>query len=287
MKKRTKALIILFTPFLIGFLLGFLLAGGFRSKAALSPASLSEDSEQVSAESAEAKPAAGTTEDGSAKEAESEEFYLTSEAEEETPEEDVEGLGAAVERKEVIYYAKRMPYSTLFADLNDAHLSAAKNFGIAEVHKVPAQAERDPDLVRVQDTKYYELDKLRYSMALLTRGAADELERISKAFCDSLKSKNLLDYKLVVSSLLRTEEDVVRLRRSGNPNASVNSAHCYGTTFDISYTRYACEDESTAFMQPFELTKVLGEVLRDERNAGRILVKYERKEHCFHITACQ
>jgi hypothetical protein len=28
-------------------------------------------------------------------------------------------------------------------------------------------------------------------------------------------------------------------------------------------------------------------VLRDERDAGRILVKYEKKEHCFHITACQ
>ena len=39
-------------------------------------------------------------------------------------------------------------------------------------------------------------------------------------------------------------------------------------------------------MQPYELTKVLAEVLRDERDAGRILVKYEKKEHCFHITAC-
>ena len=39
-------------------------------------------------------------------------------------------------------------------------------------------------------------------------------------------------------------------------------------------------------MQPFELTKVLGEVLLDEKNAARCLVKYEKKEHCFHITSC-
>ena len=71
---------------------------------------------------------------------------------------------------------------------------------------------------------------------------------------------------------------------AGNPNASDNSAHCYGTTFDISYTRYFREKETDEFMQPFELTKVLGEVLRDHRNAGKILVKYEKKEHCFHIT---
>lgn len=44
------------------------------------------------------------------------------------------------------------------------------------------------------------------------------------------------------------------------------------------------EEETDEFMQPFELTKVLSEVLRDRRNAGKILVKYERKEHCFHIT---
>ena len=100
-----------------------------------------------------------------------------------------------------------------------------------------------------------------------------------------LTKKKLLDYKLVVSSLLRTEEDVKRLRRSGNPNASDNSAHCYGTTFDITYTRYLREDESEEFMQPYELTKVLGEVLLERKKAGKCLVKYEKKEHCFHITA--
>ncbi|MBP9992118.1 MAG: hypothetical protein KBS73_01585 [Bacteroidales bacterium] len=41
---------------------------------------------------------------------------------------------------------------------------------------------------------------------------------------------------------------------------------------------------AAGLLQPFELTKVLGEVLRDRRNAGKIPVKYERKEHCFHIT---
>ena len=106
-------------------------------------------------------------------------------------------------------------------------------------------------------------------------------------FGDSLRSKQFPVYKLVCSSILRTQEDVENLRKSGNPNASDNSAHCYGTTFDITYTRYWRDEETDEFMQPYELTKVLAEVLRDEKKAGRVLVKYERKEHCFHITATQ
>ena len=142
-------------------------------------------------------------------------------------------------------------------------------------------------LVMVEESDYLSIDELRYSVPYLTAGAAAELNRIAKAFNDSLTRKQLPVYKLVCSSILRTEEDVARLRKSGNPNASDNSAHCYGTTFDITYTKYDRDEETDEFMQPFELTKVLGEVLRDEMNAGRILVKYERKEHCFHITSCQ
>ena len=66
---------------------------------------------------------------------------------------------------------------------------------------------------------------------------------------------------------------MTRLRKSGNPNASDNSSHCYGTTFDISHSRYSREVETDEFMQPYELTKVLAEVLRDERN-GRWLLWY-------------
>ena len=197
---------------------------------------------------------------------------------------DVDGTGVS-EAREVIYYGPRLSYSKLFADLNDAHVSLAKSVGLSLVPQTREEVNSLPGLVEITDTDYYIVDDLRYSVPYLTRGAADELMAISKAFSDSLRSKNLLDYKLIVSSILRTEEDVKRLRRSGNPNATDNSAHCYGTTFDITYTRYYSEDESEAFMQPYELTKVLGEVLRDRKKMGTCLVKYEKKEHCFHITA--
>ena len=262
MTKKQKALTILLTPFLLGFLLGFLAGGGFSKKEKKVQAEVVEQVIEQQEETAE-----------------------TVAEEEETVEDDVDGTGES-QAKEIIYYTKLMSYGKVFNDINETHLEKARAVGLK---KIPEKRD-DIDakkLVKIENSDYLELDEMRYSVPYLTTGAARELNHIAKAFNDSLKRKQLLEYKLVCSSVLRTEEDVKRLQNSGNPNASDNSAHCYGTTFDITYTRYARDEETDEFMQPYELTKVLAEVLRDERNAGRILVKYEKKEHCFHITSCQ
>lgn len=266
MKKSHKGLLVLAVPFLLGFLAGFLVRGGCGGNGGRHDARETEQSTVV-------RDSAAACAEEDLPEPEEEPF------------DDVDGLGEKPERKEIIYYRDRLPYARLFADLNDDHLRVARQLGLSEIPKTREDFS-SRGLVKIEDNEYLVVDDLQYSIPYLTEGAAQVLHHIAKAFSDSLESKGLLDYKLVVSSLLRTEEDVERLRRSGNPNASDNSAHCYGTTFDITYTRYYSEDESEAFMQPFELTKVLGEVLLDEKNAARCLVKYERNEHCFHITSC-
>lgn len=265
MNKRKKTLIVLLTPFLLGLLVGFLVGRAFSKK---------EKPE---------KQESPVVEQIVEQELKEEEEVIVEEAPE--PEDDVDGTGESSAR-EIIYNARRMPYATLFNDINETHLEKAKAVGLKTIPEKRDDIDMK-ELVLVENSDYLEIDELRYSVPYLTAGAAGELSRIARAFNDSLTRKQLPVYKLVCSSILRTEEDVTRLRRSGNPNASDNSAHCYGTTFDITYTRYARDEETDEFMQPFELTKVLGEVLRDEKNAGRILVKYERKEHCFHITSCQ
>ena len=252
MNKRQKALLILLTPFLLGFLLGFLVGGGCSRK-----------------EKAPKKEKTSVVTDSLSTDLPSED--------------DVDGTGESSGR-EIIYYTKLMSYGQVFNDVNDVHVEKAKAVGL---RKIPDKRD-DIDftrLVKVEDSDYLVIDDLRYSVPYLTKAAAAELDRISRAFHDSLTRKQFPVYKLVCSSILRTEEDVARLKKSGNPNASDNSSHCYGTTFDITYTRYWRDEETDEFMQPYELTKVLAEVLRDEKDAGRILVKYERKEHCFHITS--
>ena len=259
MNKKQKALIILLTPFVLGFLLGLLVGGGCSHK-----------EKRVKEE----------TEDLVTEEEQQQEGSEALEAED-----DVDGTGES-QAREIIYYTKLMSYAKVFDDVNDVHLEKAKAIGLK---KIPEKRD-DLDfgrLVKVESTDFLLVDDLRYSVPYLTAGAARELNHIAKAFNDSLKRKQFPIYQLVVTSVLRTEEDVTRLRKSGNPNASDNSSHCYGTTFDISHSRYTREVETDEFMQPYELTKVLAEVLRDEKQAGRILVKYEKKEHCFHITACQ
>ena len=260
MNRQSKGLVTLLVTLLIGFVLGFLAGGGCTRRAVRD--AVIED-EEGSDEVAELVQQA---------------VSHTATAQPELKEE------GEPQPREIIYNRKRLPYSKLFNDLNEEHLNVARRTGLKRVPKNRAEVESE-GLVEIRDNDLYIIYDLRYSVPYLTKNAARELEAIAQAFSDSLRNHGLLDYKLVVSSVLRTEEDVQRLRRSGNPNASDNSAHCYGTTFDIAYTRYYREDESKEFMQPFELTKVLGEVLRDRRNAGHCLVKYERQEHCFHITA--
>ena len=248
MKKSHKGLLILLTPFIVGFLLGLAVGGGCSRKGGRKalPAAKQEPVEVQEDSLADA----------------SEEPTMT----------------------EVLYHAARPPYSTWFADLNDEHLRVADSLGLRTIPKTRDDVNVR-GLVRISDNDLYHIDSMRYSVPYLTKGAAAELSAIAKAFKDSLERKGLLIYGLMVTSVLRTEEDVARLQRSGNVNASDRSSHCYGTTFDITYTKYWREAETEEFMQPFELTKVLGEVLRDQKAAGRCIVKYERKEHCFHVTS--
>ena len=263
MTKKQKALIVLLTPFLLGFLIGILVGRGCsrpEKPAVQETVVLEESLEPVQEQPEETEPVV-------------------------EEEDDVDGTGASTAR-EIIYDARRMAYASIFNDINELHLEKAREVGLKSIPEKRDVVDTK-QLVKVEESDYLTIDELRYSVPYLTAGAAAELNRIAKAFNDSLVRKQLPVYKLVCSSILRTEEDVTRLQKSGNPNASDNSAHCYGTTFDITYTKYDREEETDEFMQPFELTKVLGEVLRDEKNAGRILVKYEKKEHCFHITSCQ
>ena len=186
----------------------------------------------------------------------------------------------------VYYKGKKLSYASVFADLNDLHIEAAKSVGIRT--PIPKRDNIDVKkygLVRISDTQSYSIAKLTHSVPYLTKGASSELSAIADAFCKKLQENGLPPYRLVVNSVLRTQEDVTKLRKSGNVNASENSAHIYATTFDISYTKYQKADSSIDVMDPYELTKVLGEVLKEERDAGHCYVKYEKKQHCFHITS--
>ena len=184
---------------------------------------------------------------------------------------------------------KELNYATLFNDQNGVQLKSAAQFGIKQPLKNRNEADDVKDgLVRIRSNSHYEIAKLTHSIPYLTNGAAELLDMIGKNFLDSLESKGLNPNKIIVTSVLRTQEDIKKLQKSGNPNSVSNSAHCYATTFDIAYAYYDktwfknfrfCESVEAETLQ-----KVLGEVLRDLRKQKKCYVKYEVKQRCFHIT---
>lgn len=175
-----------------------------------------------------------------------------------------------------------------FPDLNDVQLATAQRLGIAAIADREEAEQRKEELVYVGENPYYALDKMRHSIPFLVPRAARLLEEISHNFADSLMSRGMPLYRPMVTSILRTEHDITRLRRV-NANASENSCHRYGTTFDICYNKFVRvidpEDSITRDVWPGELKALLAEVIEDQRTLGTCYVKYEVRQSCFHVTA--
>lgn len=178
-------------------------------------------------------------------------------------------------------------YRRTFGDLNATQLKAARAFGVAPVASRREAEWMKGKLVRIAGNDWYAVDSLTHSIPYLVPRASALLDTIGANFLDSLAAKGLNPNRILVTSVLRTQEDVKRLRRR-NVNASKNSCHAYGTTFDVSWRRFVkVEDEGGRPLQDVSadtLKMVLAEVLRDVRRADKCYVKYELKQGCFHIT---
>lgn len=174
------------------------------------------------------------------------------------------------------------PLYKVFNDSNYLQLESAKEMGIDPISDLSSAYFMKRPIVKVSSNQYYQIDSLRHSMPYLVPEAATLLEEIGKNFIDSLHNRGGDNYKIKVTSLLRTPESVGRLRRV-NVNATDSSTHQFATTFDISYTNFFCQDENRQIHQG-DLKNLLAEVIKDLRDRGRCVVKYEHKTGCFHIT---
>lgn len=179
-------------------------------------------------------------------------------------------------------------FSVSFPDQQQVHLTSARRLGVSSVKDRKEAERRKNELVYVGANPYFHIDKLHSSIPYLIPQAARLLNDIGRQYFDSLHVKGIPLHKIIVTSVLRTEDDVKRLRQR-NTNATENSCHLYGTTFDICYNRYLTvydprEGERRA-VKSDTLKWILAEVLRDIRLSERAYIKYEVKQGCFHITA--
>lgn len=177
-------------------------------------------------------------------------------------------------------------FGRAFPDANDVQLQYARKYGVKAVADRREAERRKAELVYVGSNPYFYVDRLRSSIPYLVPRASMLLQDIGKAFMDSLQIKDIPLHKIIVTSLLRSQADVAHLR-GHNGNATQNSCHLYGTTFDVCYNRYKTvetPDEPRRAVRNDTLKWVLSEVLNDQRCQGRCLVKYEVHQGCFHIT---
>lgn len=183
-----------------------------------------------------------------------------------------------------------LSFANDFPDLNDIQIIAAKKNGVRPLRsrnslKPYVDAHK---LVYIGASPYFVVDSLSHSIPYLTPKTYQLVNTIALNFIDSLISKGQQPHLLMVTSVLRTQDDVSKLRK-GNRNSVENSAHCYGTTVDITYNRFIpiVSDKSKPIIvdrYDFKKKQVLSEVLRDLRLEGRCYVKYERRQACFHLT---
>lgn len=179
-------------------------------------------------------------------------------------------------------------YNAAFPDVQDVQIVAAMKWGVRPVKNRRQAEERKSELVYIGSNPFYDIDPaMQSSIPYLVPRASDLLYDIGRNFLDSLYVKGVPLHKIIVSSVLRTEDDVARLLRR-NGNASEQSCHRFGTTFDICYNRYttvsAPGGPQRRAVQNDTLKWVLSEVLRDVRQEGRCYIKHEVKQGCFHIT---
>lgn len=168
-------------------------------------------------------------------------------------------------------------YERKFNDKQSVQIKAAKKNGIQ-----PLETRKDAEsailngkrLVHISSNDKYHVRKLDYSVPYLVPKATELLEDLAESF-QALSGNSS---RFEVTSVLRTKEDIAKLQKT-NSNATTNSCHCYGTTFDISYARFKSTIKSNK-----ELRENLSEALYKLQKEKRCYVKFEKKQKCYHIT---
>jgi len=173
-------------------------------------------------------------------------------------------------------HPKRRPnYGKDFNHLNDVQLRAAKKYGVRPPKNREEIEKQKDKLVKITNTRYYQVLPLTSSSPYLVPRAADFLTALGRL----MQEYNGTNSRFLISSVLRSQADVSKLGKI-NGNASENSTHCYGTTVDITYSRFDIRGKTTEG----KLKEDLARALYDMQEMGYCYVKYERKQPCFHIT---
>jgi hypothetical protein len=197
--------------------------------------------------------------------------------------------------------------AALRQDVNARQLASAQSLA----RRVSAEIEplvESGELVKLaEDTPLWVVRELDYSVPYVTPDAHAMLEELGQRFHARLDSLGIPRFRMDITSVLRTPEDQARLRRSNRNAASTESTHEFGTTLDVAYRRFIppADHPGAAVAVPelrehadsmlieagrvraAELQAVLGRVLLEMRQEGKLLVIMERSQTVYHMTVAK
>jgi hypothetical protein len=212
-------------------------------------------------------------------------------------------------------YASPQKEARLRTHLLNDHLQAAVRFGTPAVRDEAQiqsylQAGRLLALENTPDTLFYYYNVPR-GLRFLTPGAALGLERIGARFQEILRERAgerpaPPPVKFAISSMLRPTAYQTNLR-GRNANASLNSSHSHGVSFDIFYDEYyvrlpgalASLAEPEARVQEAlrarlgfllgaslrrQFRSALTETLLQLQDEGLLYAILEKNQRCYHVT---
>jgi hypothetical protein len=140
------------------------------------------------------------------------------------------------------------------------------------------------ELFKIRNGRGFEVEDLSYSYPYLTKDGKALLKEIGKRFRKRVSVTKLRGSDFNITSMTRTSEVLIKLRKS-NSNASVNSPHFYGNTFDISYVRFTSPKWFITDCDKYFLKEALAQVIWKLRDEKRCWATYEIKQGCFHVVA--
>ena len=145
---------------------------------------------------------------------------------------------------------------------------------------------KEADLKKLETNKLYGVSHLTYSLPYVNEKSADFLELLGKRMKESFEENGISHYRFMLTSVLRTEKDQ-RLLQKVNANAALKETpHYFGTTFDISQTRFMMGSSSEA-KYSYRLRNILARELIRLQEEGLCYVIIESREKCFHVTVKQ
>lgn len=190
-------------------------------------------------------------------------------------------------------------------DANAAQIARARQMGIGRNVKLEAAIAAD-QLVQLADTnELWATHNLNFSVPYVTPSAEAMITEIAQRFHQKLDSLGVPRYRIVITSALRTSEKQAALRRVNSNASRVESAHEFGTTVDIAYRRFAAPVDAapipadtirrladsvlvqTASLRSAELQAVLGRIIKQMQQEGKLMVMMERSQTVYHITVAR